>query len=94
MSQVCVARDTVRVSRPGQSSIPVSTAEEIISFASVIAVRNPGGDFLVTADRRVSFADVDTALEYLVQAGVRRIFVATDRYGGLLFWNREADSAY
>ena len=70
---------TVRVSTGKEMSLPVSTDEEIVTFASTEVARDPEKEFIVKADESVPYERVDAVLDALKQSKVKYIFLLSDQ---------------
>lgn len=70
---------TIRVSTGKEMSLPVSTDEEIVTFASTEVARNPNKEFIVKADEDVPYERVDAVLDALKQSKVKYIFLLSDQ---------------
>lgn len=69
----------IRVSTGEEMSLPVSTDEEIVTFASTEVARNPNKEFIIKADRTVPYERVDAVLDALKQSKVKYIFLLSDQ---------------
>jgi len=70
---------TIRVSTGEEMSLPVSTDEEIVTFASTLVARNPNKEFIVKADIDVPYERVDAVLDALKQSKVKYIFLLSNQ---------------
>jgi len=70
---------TIRVSTGEEMSLPVSTDEEIVTFASTEVARNPEKEFIVKADDAVPYERIDAVLDALKQSKVKYIFLLSDQ---------------
>jgi biopolymer transport protein ExbD len=70
---------TVRVSTGEEMSLPVSTNEEVVTFASTEVARNPNKEFIVKADEQVPYEHVDAVLDALKQSKVKFIYLLSDQ---------------
>jgi biopolymer transport protein ExbD len=70
---------TVRVSTGEEMSLPVSTNEEVITFASTEVARDPNKEFIVKADEQVPYEHVDAVLDALKQSKVKFIYLLSDQ---------------
>jgi biopolymer transport protein ExbD len=70
---------TVRVSTGEEMSLPVSTNEEVVTFASTEVARNPNKEFIVKADEQVPYEYVDAVLDALKQSKVKFIYLLSDQ---------------
>ncbi len=66
---------TIRVSTGEEMSLPVSTDEEIVTFASTEVARDPNKEFIIKADEGVPYERVDAVLDALKQSKVKAIFL-------------------
>ena len=70
---------TIRVSTGEEMSLPVSTDEEIVTFASTEVAQNPNKEFIVKADESVPYERVDAVLDALKQSKVKYIFLLSEQ---------------
>jgi biopolymer transport protein ExbD len=70
---------TVRVSTGEEMSLPVSTNEEVVTFASTEVARNPNKEFIIKADEQVPYENVDAVLDALKQSKVKFIYLLSDQ---------------
>jgi biopolymer transport protein ExbD len=70
---------TIRVSTGEEMSLPVSTDEEIVTFASTEVAQNPDKEFIVKADESVPYERVDAVLDALKQSKVKFIYLLSDQ---------------
>jgi biopolymer transport protein ExbD len=70
---------TVRVSTGEEMSLPVSTDEEIVTFASTEVAQNPDKEFIVKADAAVPYERVDAVLDALKQSKVKFIYLLSEQ---------------
>jgi biopolymer transport protein ExbD len=70
---------TVRVSTGEEMSLPVSTNEEVVTFASTAVARDPNKEFIVKADEQVPYEHVDAVLDALKQSKVKFIYLLSDQ---------------
>ncbi len=70
---------TIRVSTGAEMSLPVSTDEEIVTFASTEVARDPNKEFIVKADEAVPYERIDAVLDALKQSKVKYIFLLSDQ---------------
>ncbi len=70
---------TIRVSTGEEMSLPVSTDEEVVTFASTEVARNPNKEFIVKADESVPYERVDAVLDALKQSKVKFIYLLSDQ---------------
>jgi biopolymer transport protein ExbD len=69
----------IRVSTGEEMSLPVSSDEEIVTFASNVIAENPNKQFIIKADAGVEYKRVDTVLDALKQAKAKEIFLLSDQ---------------
>jgi biopolymer transport protein ExbD len=69
----------VRVSTGEEMSLPVSTNEEIVTFASTVVAQDPNREFIIKADEDVRYESVDAVLDALKQSKVKTIFLLSDQ---------------
>lgn len=69
----------IRVSTGEEMSLPVSTDEEIVTFASTIMAQDPTKEFIIKADQDVPYERVDAVLDALKQSKVRVIYLLSDQ---------------
>jgi biopolymer transport protein ExbD len=70
---------TIRVSTGEEMSLPVSTDEEVVTFASTEVAQNPNKEFIVKADEAVPYERVDAVLDALKQSKVKYIFLLSEQ---------------
>jgi len=70
---------TVRVSTGEEMSLPVSTTEEVVTFASTEVARDPNKEFIIKADEQVPYEHVDAVLDALKQSKVKNIFLLSEQ---------------
>ena len=70
---------TIRVSTGEEMSLPVSTDEEIVTFASTEVAQNPNKEFIVKADDSVPYERIDAVLDALKQSKVKYIFLLSEQ---------------
>jgi biopolymer transport protein ExbD len=70
---------TIRVSTGEEMSLPVSTDEEVVTFASTEVARNPNKEFIIKADEQVPYERVDVVLDALKQSKVKYIFLLSEQ---------------
>jgi len=70
---------TIRVSTGEEMSLPVSTDEEVVTFASTEVAQNPNKEFIVKADENVPYERVDAVLDALKQSKVKYIFLLSEQ---------------
>ena len=69
----------VRVSTGEEMSLPVSTNEEVVTFASTEVARNPNKEFIIKADEQVPYEHVDAVLDALKQSKVKNIYLLSEQ---------------
>jgi len=69
----------IRVSTGEEMSLPVSTDEEVVTFASTEVARDPNKEFIIKADADVQYERIDAVLDALKQSKVRVIFLLSDQ---------------
>jgi biopolymer transport protein ExbD len=70
---------TIRVSTGEEMALPVSTIEEVITFASTEVAKNPDREFILKADQDVEYAKVDEVLDALKQSKAKFIFLLSEQ---------------
>ena len=70
---------TVRVSTGEEMSLPVSTDEEVVNFASTEVARDPNKEFIIKADDQVPYERVDAVLDALKQSKVKYIYLLSEQ---------------
>lgn len=71
--------EVIRVSTGEEMSLPVSTNEEVITFASTVVAQDPNKEFVVKADEDVRYEKVDAILDALKQSKVKVIYLLSDQ---------------
>ena len=69
----------IRVSTGEEMSLPVSTDEEVVTFASTEVARDPNKAFIVKADEEVPYERFDAVLDALKQSKVKYIYILSDQ---------------
>ena len=69
----------IRVSTGEEMSLPVSTDEEIVTFASTEVAQNREKEFIIKADADVRYERIDAVLDALKQSKVKVIFLLSDQ---------------
>jgi biopolymer transport protein ExbD len=69
----------MRVSDGEATSTPVSSVEDVLSFASQVTAVDPEKDFILKADNGVAYRDVDRVLDALKQARVRVVYLLSEQ---------------
>jgi biopolymer transport protein ExbD len=70
---------TVRVSTGEEMALPVSTNEEVVTFASTEVARDPNKEFIIKADEQVPYEHIDAVLDALKQSKVKFIYLLSDQ---------------
>ncbi len=71
--------EIIRVSTGEEMSLPVSTEEEVVTFASTVMAQDPHKEFIIKADGDVHYAKIDSVLDALKQSKVKIIFLLSDQ---------------
>jgi biopolymer transport protein ExbD len=69
----------IRVSTGEEMSLPVSTDEEVVTFASTEVARDPNKAFIIKADEEVPYERFDAILDALKQSKVKYIYLLSDQ---------------
>ena len=69
----------IRVSTGEEMSLPVSTDEEVVTFASTEVARDPNKAFIIKADEEVPYERFDAVLDALKQSKVKYIYLLSDQ---------------
>ena len=69
----------IRVSTGEEMSLPVSTDEEVVTFASTLVAQDPNKEFIIKADESVPYERIDAVLDALKQSKVKYIFLLSDQ---------------
>ena len=69
----------IRVSTGEEMSLPVSTDEEVVTFASTLVAQDPNKEFIIKADEDVPYERVDAVLDALKQSKVKYIFLLSEQ---------------
>jgi biopolymer transport protein ExbD len=69
----------IRVSTGEEMALPVSTDEEVVTFASTMVAQNPQQEFIVKADQDVPYERVDAVLDALKQSKAKYIFLLSEQ---------------
>ena len=69
----------IRVSTGEEMALPVSTDEEVVTFASTMVAQNPDQEFIVKADQDVPYERVDAVLDALKQSKAKFIFLLSEQ---------------
>ena len=70
---------TIRVSTGEDMSMPISSDEQILSFAANVVATNPEKPFVIKADKGVKYEQVDKVLDALKQAKAEVIFLLSEQ---------------
>jgi len=71
--------EVIRVSTGEEMSLPVSTNEEVVTFASTVVAQDPNKEFIVKADEDVHYERIDAVLDALKQSKVKIIYLLSDQ---------------
>jgi biopolymer transport protein ExbD len=71
--------DMIRVSAGKETSVPVSSAEEVQSFAANVVTREPTQSFVIKADAGTRYRMVDSVIDALKQAKVETIYLLSEQ---------------
>lgn len=71
--------EVIRVSTGEEMSLPVSTNEEVVTFASTVVAQDPNKEFIIKADEDVRYEKIDAVLDALKQSKVKTIFLLSDQ---------------
>jgi len=69
----------IRVSTGKEMSLPVSSDEEVLSFAANVVASDPNKPFVIKADKGVKYERVDKVLDALKQAKAKVIFLLSEQ---------------
>ena len=69
----------IRVSTGEEMSLPVSSDEEVLSFAANVVATDPTKPFVIKADQETKYEYVDKVLDALKQAKARVIFLLSQQ---------------
>jgi biopolymer transport protein ExbD len=69
----------MRVSNGETTSTPVSSVQDVLSFASEIMANEPDKDFILKADRKVPYRHVDQVIDALKQARVPAVYLLSEQ---------------
>lgn len=69
----------IRVSGGKETSVPVSTVEEVQTFAQNVIAQAPDKQFVIKADKGTRYQTIDKILDALKQARVRTIFLLSEQ---------------
>ncbi|MFP3940041.1 MAG: ExbD/TolR family protein [Thermoanaerobaculia bacterium] len=65
----------IKVSSGEELSVPVSTAEDVLSFAAGVVASAPGKEFVIKADEDVPYRTIDEIIDALKRAQVEVIYL-------------------
>ena len=68
-----------RVSTGEEMSLPVSTDEEVVTFASTEVAKNPQKAFVIKADQEVPYERFDAVLDALKQSKAKYIYLLSEQ---------------
>lgn len=69
----------IRVSAGKETSVPVQSFEEVQSFATDVATKDPTHAFVVKADRDTRYQVIDKIIDALKQAKVQTIYLLSEQ---------------
>jgi biopolymer transport protein ExbD len=69
----------IRVSTGEEMSLPVSTDEEVVTFASTEVARDPDKRFIIKADAEVPYERFDAVLDALKQSKAKYIYLLSEQ---------------
>jgi biopolymer transport protein ExbD len=69
----------MRVSDGESASTAVSGPEDVLSFATGVIASDPGKEFILKADQKVAYKNVDRVLDTLKQARVTVVYLLSDQ---------------
>lgn len=69
----------IRVSAGKETSVPVSSPEEVQTFAQNVVAQDPQKAFVVKADKNTRYQVIDKILDALKQARVQTIFLLSEQ---------------
>lgn len=72
-------RQVIRLSTGKEVAMPISSDDEIASFAALMIAGDPDQAFVVKADHGVRYERIDTVLDALKQANARRVFLLSEQ---------------
>ncbi|MCD4750019.1 MAG: biopolymer transporter ExbD [Thermoanaerobaculales bacterium] len=71
--------EVIRVSTGEEMSLPVSTIEEVVTFASTVVAQDPEKEFIIKADYGVHYEKIDSVLDALKQSKVKIIYLLSQQ---------------
>ncbi len=75
-------RQVIRLSTGREVAMPISSDDEIASFASLMVASDPDQAFVVKADRGVQYERIDTVLDALKQANAKQVYLLSEQVVG------------
>ena len=69
----------IRVSSGEEISVPVPSADNVLSFAVDVVANNPGKAFVLKADKNVPYRYVDSVIDALKQARAEVIYLLSEQ---------------
>jgi biopolymer transport protein ExbD len=69
----------IRVSTGEEMSLPVSTDEEVVTFASTEVAKDPQKAFVIKADEEVPYERFDAVLDALKQSKAKYIYLLSEQ---------------
>jgi len=71
----------IKVSSGEELSVPVTSSEDVLSFAAGVVATNPNKDFVIKADEEVPYRTVDGIIDALKRANVKVIYLLSRAKG-------------
>ncbi len=71
--------ELIRVSTGSERSLPVTTQEELVSFAATVVSADRTRPFVIKADERARYERINSVLEALREARARNVFLLSDQ---------------
>jgi biopolymer transport protein ExbD len=71
----------IKVSTGEELSVPVSSTEDVLSFAAGVVASNPGKEFVIKADEEVPYRVIDGIIDALKRARVEVIYLLSGAEG-------------
>lgn len=72
----------IKVSNGEELSVPVTSAEDVLSFAAGVVASNPGKEFVIKADDKVPYRTIDGVIDALKRARVEVIYLLSQAEPG------------
>jgi len=69
----------IRVSSGEEISVPVAGPEDVLSFATGVVAQDPSKAFVLKADRKVPYRNVDRVIDALKQSKARVIYLLSNQ---------------